>query len=65
MHIAEMKNIPHAKASSMEEAVKLAHDYAKKNSIQVVLLSPGCASFDMFKDYLDRAHKFIDAVNGI
>lgn len=65
MQIAETKDIPHTKAASMEEAVKMAYEYALGNSIQVILLSPGCASFDMFKDYLDRAHHFIDAVNGL
>jgi len=28
-----------------------------------VLLSPACASFDMFKDYAHRAQVFIGAVN--
>lgn len=63
--IAAGQGIEHVKASTMEEAVKMAYDYAKSHSIQVVLLSPGCASFDMFKDYLDRAHHFVDAVHGL
>jgi len=65
MQIAETKSIEHTKAGSMEEAVKLAYEYATSHRIPVILLSPGCASFDMFKDYLDRAHHFIDAVNGL
>lgn len=63
VQIAETKAIPHMQTNSMEEAVKLTYEYAKNNNIQVILLSPGCASFDMFKDYQDRAHHFIDAVN--
>jgi len=31
----------------------------------VVLLSPGCASFDMFDSAEDRGEKFIAAVNAI
>ena len=43
-------------ATSLEEAVDIAHKVAKKGD--VVLLSPGCASFDMFKDFEDRGNKF-------
>jgi UDP-N-acetylmuramoylalanine--D-glutamate ligase len=37
-------------------AVKTAYKSAKKGD--VVILSPGCESFDMFRDYRDRARKF-------
>ena len=47
-------------AGSMEEAVNLAA--ARANPGDAVLLSPACASFDMFKDYEHRAAVFRGAV---
>lgn len=41
---------------SLEEAVKGAERKAEKGDF--VLLSPGCASFDMFKDYVHRGEEF-------
>ncbi|CAL1516578.1 UDP-N-acetylmuramoyl-L-alanine--D-glutamate ligase [Chitinophaga sp. MM2321] len=46
--------------SSMEEAVKAAFEQATKGDI--VMLSPACASFDLFKNYEDRGRKFKEAV---
>lgn len=46
---------------SLEQAVKLAHELAK--SPQVVLLSPACASFDMFSGYEERGRVFKELVN--
>jgi len=43
-------------ADSLEEAVGKARMVARKGD--TVLLSPGCASFDMFKNYQDRGDKF-------
>lgn len=50
-------------AGSMEEAVLLAHRSAKKG--EVVLLSPACSSFDMFKDYEERGKAFKEAVQNL
>jgi UDP-N-acetylmuramoylalanine--D-glutamate ligase len=47
--------------STLEEAVQQASAVAASGDL--VLLSPACASFDMFKDYGHRAQVFIDAVN--
>jgi UDP-N-acetylmuramoylalanine--D-glutamate ligase len=47
-------------ANTMEEAVLLAHEKAKGGD--VVLLSPACSSFDMFKDYKERGRVFKEAV---
>ncbi|MEX1384338.1 UDP-N-acetylmuramoyl-L-alanine--D-glutamate ligase [Lutibacter sp.] len=43
-----------------EEAVKVAYKIAKKGD--AVLLSPACASFDLFENYEDRGNQFKQAV---
>jgi UDP-N-acetylmuramoylalanine--D-glutamate ligase len=52
-----------AKASSMDEAVKRAVEFAEPGDI--VLLSPGCASQDMFRNYEHRGEEFRKAVRGL
>ena len=47
-------------ATTMQDAVQHAARLAHAND--AVLLSPACASMDMFKDYADRAHQFVEAV---
>jgi UDP-N-acetylmuramoylalanine--D-glutamate ligase len=48
------------KTSSLEEAVRLSASKAVHGD--VVMLSPACASFDMFADFEDRGRKFKEAV---
>src|SRR3989338_4488814 len=50
-------------AESFEEAVNEAFDKAEKGD--VVLLSPACASFDMFRDYEDRGEQFRKIVESL
>jgi UDP-N-acetylmuramoylalanine--D-glutamate ligase len=50
-------------ASSMMEAVTLAAEAAKPGD--VVLLSPGCASFDWYRSYAERGDDFATAVNAL
>jgi len=45
---------------TLEEAVSLAYQTAKSG--EVILLSPACSSFDMFKDYKERGKVFKEAV---
>ncbi|MCE5345492.1 MAG: UDP-N-acetylmuramoyl-L-alanine--D-glutamate ligase [Bacteroidales bacterium] len=49
--------------TSMEEAVRSAYYLAKKG--ETVLLSPCCASFDLFKNYEDRGRQFKAAVRNL
>lgn len=46
--------------STMTEIVSYAHSRAESGD--VVLLSPGCASFDMFRDFYDRGDQFREEV---
>jgi len=47
-------------AGSMDEAVRTAFEMAKPSG--VVVLAPACASFDMFRDYVERGNSFKAAV---
>jgi UDP-N-acetylmuramoylalanine--D-glutamate ligase len=49
--------------ASLEQAVETAAELARPG--EAVLLSPACASFDMFKNYAHRAQVFVDAVKEI
>ncbi|MEO6894244.1 MAG: cyanophycin synthetase, partial [Ginsengibacter sp.] len=48
---------------SAKDAVQAAFHFADKGD--VVLLSPACASFDLFKNYEDRGNQFIEAVKDL
>jgi UDP-N-acetylmuramoylalanine--D-glutamate ligase len=50
-------------AGSAQEAVALSYRLAEKGDS--VLLSPACASFDMFENYEDRGRQFKSAVKGL
>jgi UDP-N-acetylmuramoylalanine--D-glutamate ligase len=60
---AHVYRTPIERAASMEDAVRAAISLAKPGSI--VLLSPGCASFDMFESAEDRGQQFIAAVHAL
>lgn len=47
----------------MSEAVKFLYESAESGDI--LMLSPGCASFGLFKDYLDRANRFKEAIQSL
>jgi len=48
------------KADTLKEAVLKSHHYSKAGD--TVLLSPGCASFDMFENFEDRGNQFKNLV---
>lgn len=50
-------------AATLEEAVALAARITAPGG--TVLMSPACSSFDMFRDYEERARRFIDAVRAL
>lgn len=55
--------VPVMRAENMQDAVQQAFGAARPGD--VVLLSPACASFDMFTNYVQRAQAFVDAVHNL
>lgn len=64
-HLARLwgELVPTHLAEDMKEAVSRAAELARPG--EVVLLSPGCASFDMFRDYAERGEAFQRAVREV
>ena len=52
--------VPCVKATSLADSVEQAQKLAKAGD--VVLFSPGCSSFDMFKDFEDRGNQFRELI---
>ena len=55
--------VPLHDAASVPDAVALCHQLAQSGD--AVLLSPACASLDMFRHYAHRAEVFVDAVQAL
>lgn len=58
--LQQVSSTPIVHAASLDEAVRVAYQRAPENGM--VLLSPACASFDMFNSYEHRGHCFVDVV---
>jgi len=56
-------DVPVLKETKLREAVESA--YKEAQSGDVVLLSPGCASFDEFANYKERGNFFKDVVRNL
>jgi UDP-N-acetylmuramoylalanine--D-glutamate ligase len=61
--VLEPVGVPMVHAGTMEEAVRLASQRAHAGD--AVLMSPACASFDMFRNYPHRAEVFRAAVRAV
>jgi UDP-N-acetylmuramoylalanine--D-glutamate ligase len=61
-HFSPM-NIPFVSVNSLEAAIQTAYTTAQAG--ETVLLSPCCASFDLFKNYEDRGYQFMQAVRNL
>lgn len=61
--MATLAHLPFDTAETMAEAVQKSASLAQAG--EIVLLSPGCASFGLFRDYLDRAEQFKTHVSSL
>jgi len=55
--------VPLLRADNLQDAIRKAFQVARKN--EIVLLSPACSSFDMFRDYEDRGRQFKKIVENL
>jgi UDP-N-acetylmuramoylalanine--D-glutamate ligase len=58
-----LSGLPIERCATLENAVRRAAQIARPG--EAVLLSPACASFDMFRDYKHRGDAFVAAVKGL
>ena len=59
----EPTGVPIEDASDLADAVERAHRAARAG--EIVLLAPACASFDAFRDYIERGERFRTIVEGL
>lgn len=61
-NIFDAIEIPYTITHTMTECVQTARAKAKEHNTDAILFSPWCASFDLFKNYEDRANQYIHAI---
>ncbi len=59
----EKKHLPIFRCDTLDECVQKAYEVAKEN--EIVLFSPASASFDMYKNFMERGQKFKDLVESL
>ena len=57
------KEMPIVKCTTLEETINIANKIAKQG--EIVLFSPASASFDMFKNFMERGDMFKKLVNNL
>jgi UDP-N-acetylmuramoylalanine--D-glutamate ligase len=57
------RGVPSQKCRTLREAVESAYEIATAGD--VILLSPGCASFDEFRNYKERGNFFKEVVRNL
>lgn len=63
--ICEEKEISYKIYDTLQEAMQDSLQKAKEKNLNYILFSPGCASFDMFKNFEERAKVFVEIVNSL
>lgn len=56
VNIAVQESIPYLETDVLADGVNWL--YSRRIDGDILILSPGCASFGLFHDYLDRANQF-------
>lgn len=58
-------DIPIHRCDTLEDAVNTAYRIARNDCCHVIMLSPGCSSYDMFKSYNERGDRFAKAAQNL
>lgn len=61
--LAKTVGIPYLATDSLSDGARWL--YTKRQKNDVLMLSPGCASFWLFRDYLDRANQFREVIKNL